>query len=120
MKFDITKLLIGVGTIIVLVLIALLMILDKDPTVYVGSLAAIVTVLVTNGLIGRKVETISRNVNGNTSKLLEDNERLRAIVAERDGVPAERPLSEVAPSLLTEDTIERIKTDRDKLSKPTG
>lgn len=110
-----TKLLVGIGGIIVVVLIGVLIILDKDPSAYVGSLGAIVTTLVVNGIVGRRVEQVAKNVNGNTSKLLDERaELLKALETERAS-KSTRNADEYYPSLLSEDTVERIRADKDKL-----
>lgn len=114
----ITKLLVGIGSIIVLVLVALLIILDKDPTSYVGSLAAIVTTLASVGIVGKRLDTVAKNVNGNTTKLIEDNRQLRELAGIGTGtVSTQRSDDEYSPELMSEDTLTRIEADADKLPK---
>lgn len=111
-----TKLLIGIGSFIVLVLIGVLIILDKDPTTYVGSLAVIVTTLAGLGILGKRQEQIAKNVNGNSTKLLNENAALRdALLNALNNADHRREV--VAPPLMSEDTISRISEDVDKLPK---
>lgn len=112
----ITRLLIGIGAIIVLVLIALLIILDKDPSSYVGSLAAIVTTLAGLGIVGKRLETVAKNVNGNSTKLLDENSQLReALLSALNNESHRRDI--VAPELMSEDTLGAIQSDVDRLPK---
>lgn len=114
-----TRLLIGIGSMIVLVLIAVLIILDKDPTRYVGSLATIVTVLTGIGILGKRQEQIAKNVNGNSTKLLNENAALReALLNALNNADHRREI--VAPPLMSEDTVGRIQEDVDKLPKHAG
>lgn len=111
-----TKLLIGIGGIIVLILIGVLIVLDKDPTAYVGSLATIVTLLSGLGIIGKRLETVAKNVNGNSTKLLKENSELRqALLNALNNENHRRDI--VAPPLMSEDTLTGIQDDVDRLPK---
>lgn len=112
---NLTSVLVAVGVFIILIFVGLLIILDKDPSTYVGSLTTIITVVAGLGLIGNRLDKVSKNVNGNTTRLLEDNDRLRKLAGVREGVPVERPDSEYAPPLLSEDTLTSISDINDKL-----
>lgn len=113
----ITKLLVGIGGIVIIVLTGVLVILDKDPTAYVGSLGAIITTLVVNGVIGKRIETVAKNVNGNQSKLLAENAELRkALVTAATAAPASpRDPEEVYPPLMSEDTLASIESAKNQL-----
>lgn len=115
---------------LVLILIALLIVLDKDPTTYVGSLTTLIGVLASSGILAamigkqndkvretkEKTEQIAKSVNGNTTKLLDENALLRARVAEYE---ANRSAGAHSAELMSEDTISRIKSDSDALTGPT-
>lgn len=107
---------IGIGAIVLLAFLALILILDKDVEAYIGSITTLVTLLVTTGLIGRRLDVVSKNVNGNTSKLLEENKALRELVGVgTDTVTTARKPEDVAIPLMSEDTIQRISDDKDRL-----
>jgi hypothetical protein len=69
----------------------------------------------------QKLDNVAKNVNGNTTRLLDELERLRAneaarLAAEGAPVPADNvDTSGIDP--MTEDTLLRIKSQRDTLPK---
>lgn len=122
---------VGVGVLLVLSFVFVLVLFDKDPTAYIGSLTALIGVLASTGvlasMIGKqkeqtdqikaKTEAVAKSVNGNTSKLLDENAVLRARVAEYEANAGRHAAD--APDLMSEDTITRIKADSDALTGPT-
>lgn len=118
LKNNLVVILLGIGTFLVLALVALLIILDKDPTTYIGSLTTLIGFFIASGLLGSRLQTVAKNVNGNTTKLLEENRQLReqnsSLLAAAPAVDLRDP-SEVAPPLMSEDTVGRIQADVDSL-----
>jgi putative intracellular protease/amidase len=116
-----TRVLIAVGAIILLILIAVLILFDKDPTAYVGSIAAVIAALAAAGLVGRrvgdvntKVDAVARNVNGNTTRLLDALEYYQA--RDREAVRTGEASATADPP-ISEDTILRIRQHNDTLPK---
>lgn len=112
-----TRILIAVGAIILLVLIAVLIVLDKDPTVYVGSITAVIASLTATGLLGKKVgerlDTIGKNVNGKQTALLDENARLRTFIVQLGYTP------EHLGAMSREDLLDIVK-EANKLPSTTG
>lgn len=117
-KNNLVAVLVFLGIIIVIGFVVLLLILEKPIDQYVGSLTTIVALVSGLGLIGARVDKVSKNVNGNTSRLLNENDYLRQRNAalEQAAVSTETGPVVVDPEpLMSEDTVERIKRDRDSL-----
>ena len=109
---------------LVLILVFVLIALDKDPTVYIGSLTTLIGFLASSGvlaaLIGtqvkktdetkEKTDQIAKSVNGNTSTLIDYIKELHA------ALPAyESGGKHVA---LDEDRLNQIQADSDALTGP--
>lgn len=106
---------------LVLVLVALLIVLDKDPTVYVGSLTTLVGVLASSGILAamigkqnekveeakQKTAQIATSVNGNTTHLVQLVRELSANQGTGKHVEVD------------EDRIAQIQADSDALTGPT-
>jgi len=121
---------IGLGVLLILAFVFVLVLLDKDPTTYIGSLTTLIGILASSGIlaamlgkqnekteaVAAKTEAVAKSVNGNTSRLLDENAVLRARVAEYESNSGKHVAD---ADLMSEDTIGRIKADSDALTGPT-
>jgi glucan phosphoethanolaminetransferase (alkaline phosphatase superfamily) len=117
-----------IGAILVgllLILLAVLVILDKDPTTYVGSLTSIVAILASSGILAafigsvkaktdeaaEKTDQVAKSVNGNTSYLIDTIRELHGLASNTgDG-------KHVAP--LDEERLSQIHADSEVLTGGT-
>ncbi|QXG07822.1 hypothetical protein [Curtobacterium phage Reje] len=118
LKNNIVAVLTTLTIIFVIGLLALLIILDKKVDVYIGSLTTLTALLVTNGIIGQRLDKVSKNVNGNTHRLMNENAKLREMlgIPNTGSVPVPNP-NGFTPSdpIMSEDTMLRIRRDADSL-----
>jgi len=120
--FGMIALVATVGLIGIITLIAL----DRPVTAFVSVFVPLVGTLgVLGGLgynqvkQGETLTTVAKNVNGNTTRLLEAVEKL---LAERPAATDRRPDDEILDDPISADTIARIRDDASKLPQhePTG
>lgn len=119
-KTNLTTIITAVGVMFIVALLALLIILDKPVDTYIGSLTTLAALLTTTGILGARLDKVSKNVNGNTTRLLDENAKLRetaAVTGSNPQVIDSAVYSEPMPELMSEDTINKIKADRDQLPK---
>lgn len=112
-KNNLVAVLVFLGLIIIIGFVVLLLILDKPIDQYVGSLTTIVAIVSGLGLLGNRIDKVSKNVNGNTTKLLNENASLRERNAHLEATQG-LGFSPGVP-LMSEDTVSRIAADRDTL-----
>jgi hypothetical protein len=117
LKNNLTTVILLIGLVLVILFIGALVLFDKDPTAYLGSISTLIGIISASGLLAGRLDTVSKNVNGNSTKLLDENKRLRAGVQVllAKAVPDDRPVEEILPDLMSDDTIARITADKDKL-----
>lgn len=113
--FGMIALVATVGLIGIVTLIAL----DRPVTAFVSVFVPLVGTLgVLGGLgynqvkQGETLTTVAKNVNGNTTRLLEAVEKL---IAERSAATDRRPDDEILPEPISADTIAKIRDDASKL-----
>jgi hypothetical protein len=131
-KYTIIVLAAGVG--FILALLALIIILDKDIDAYVGALSTLFYLVVGSGVVtnvltkaagnakhaavkadesAETVQLIGKNVNGNTTRMLDELLRQREeLAAYRAGrIPVNSDAQGVLVEPISEDTILRIQND---------
>lgn len=113
MKSNIAVVLTAIGVMFIVGLLALLIILEKPVDTYIGSLTTLSALLVANGILGSRIDKVSKNVNGNTTRLMNENEQLRKALGIQTG-PIDTGF-QPTDKLMSEETIMRIRKDRDAL-----
>lgn len=118
LKNNLVAIIFAIGAVLVVCFIALIIIIGKDPTQYIGSLTTLIGFIAASGVLGDKLQKVAKNVNGNSTKLLNENLELRKQVADllaaRPAVDLRDP-NAVLPPLMSDDTIGRIKKDVNSL-----
>lgn len=117
LKTNLTLIITAVGVLFIVALLALLIILDKPVDNYLGSLATLAGLLTTTGILGSRLDKVSKNVNGNTTRLLNENAQLREVASVSTGETPVTAYADPMPPLMSENTINQIKADRDQLPK---
>jgi len=115
---NIVPAILGLGAFVVLSFIFILVLTGRDPEVYVGSISNLVGIFTSSGLLAALLSRVGKNVNGNTSALVEELRKTReaaGITSVQDGVTTQRVEADYAPPLMSEDTLGRIESDADKL-----
>jgi hypothetical protein len=117
-KSNLTAILVASLVAILAIALLIIVISGNDPDKYIGSISTLVGLLVTAGVIGGRLDKVSKNVNGNTTKVLNENAALRERNAYLEATFSETPKDngfQASVPLMSEDTINRIKADRDDL-----
>lgn len=119
LKTNLATIITAVGVLFVIALLGLLIILDKPVDTYIGSLTTLAALLTTTGILGARLDKVSKNVNGNTTRLLNENEQLRQVAGTptTGSTPVAEGYADPMPELMSEETLNRIKSDRDALPR---
>lgn len=117
-KNNLTTVLIACLAALLIIALTVIVITGNNPDKYIGSISTLVGLLITAGVIGPRLDKVSKNVNGNTTRLTDENDYLRkrnAALEQAAAIQGTGPVVVAPEPLMSEDTIERIKSDRDSL-----
>jgi len=102
-KNNLTTILVACLAALLIVALTVIVITGNNPDKYIGSISTLVGLLITAGVIGPRLDKVSKNVNGNTTRLMNTIDQQNALIVSLGGTPVQT------------DGIEQIAADRDSL-----